>query len=306
MWRRIFTFNIDHALEVAYASSLSLQTPQVFHFKDAYAEIRRQDEVPLIHLHGIVRSPDRGFVFSTSEYVRQMQEINPWMVVLTQFLPVDPFMIVGTSLDEVDLEYYLAHRTAVTARQDRGPSILVEPFPDTVTKRDCEKYNLFLVEGTAEAFLDYLDEKIPNRPTPLELVPPSSQDLFPIGTSRSIIMSFSADFDLVPTEAPLNKSVSKFFYGHPPRWQDLSGELDISRFVTGDITREIEVRFADFRRSDRILLVLDETGSGKTTVLRRIGYDFASQGVKVFLCSALSQVIRAQQQRQSILSTTRY
>lgn len=123
LWNRVFTFNIDDALETAYETSSSFQKPLLFHFNDDYVENRDCSKLPIIHLHGTVRQPDKGFVFSRSEYVRQIKSINPWMVVLTQFLPVEPFIIAGTSLDEIDLEFYLSHRSQQTTRKDRGTII---------------------------------------------------------------------------------------------------------------------------------------------------------------------------------------
>jgi hypothetical protein len=122
VWRRIFTFNVDDALEAAYGSPDKLQRYSVSHFEEIYTESRDLTEVLVVHLHGWVGTPDKPFVFATSEYVRQIKAINPWMVVLTQFLSTEPFIIIGASLDEVDLEYYLAHRSPATSRSDCSPS----------------------------------------------------------------------------------------------------------------------------------------------------------------------------------------
>ncbi len=48
LWRRIFTFNIDDALEAAYKLDQSYQTAQVFHFEDNYTEIPETSEVPIV------------------------------------------------------------------------------------------------------------------------------------------------------------------------------------------------------------------------------------------------------------------
>lgn len=290
IWRRIFTFNIDDALEVAYQSSDSPQDILSFHFSDDYVEIRERSTVPIIHLHGWVRLADRGFVFSASEYVRQIRVINPWMVVLSQFLPIEPFIIAGTSLDEVDLEYYLSHRSQGTARNDRGPSIMIEPFPDAVTRKDCEKFDMLLFEGTAEKFLDYLEEKIPDRVTPLELVPPQCRDLFPSGSPPRTVISFAADFELIPPDTIPNNTPSRFLYGHSPTWEDLAGNLDISRGLTGRFLKEIEDSFDDDTLAPAVFLLLEDTGAGKTTVVRRIGYELATRGRVVLFCSALSRI----------------
>jgi SIR2-like domain len=291
LWRRIFTFNIDDALEAAYAADQTYQTPQIFHFDDTYTELPEASDVPIVHLHGWVGSPSRGYVFALSEYVRQIRAINPWMVVLTQFMRVEPFVIAGTSLDEVDLEYYLAHRSPTTARTDRGPSILVEPNPDSVTQKDCEKYGLLLFKGTANDFWDYLDLQVPNRPTPIEHVPKNIQLLFPAGTPKRAIVAFSADFELVPEQAPINETASRFLFGHPPAWDDLAGNQDISRNLTAPLVAEIEQAIKKRDIKDRVILFVEDTGAGKTTVLRRLAFELAQKkAVKVLMCSSLSQI----------------
>ena len=81
LWRRIFTFNIDDALEKAYEAHDSLQTSTTFNFGDDYSEVTSLAEVPIIHLHGCVQHADKGFVFSRDEYVRQTTAINPWGIM---------------------------------------------------------------------------------------------------------------------------------------------------------------------------------------------------------------------------------
>jgi len=213
------------------------------------------------------------------------------MVVLTQFMRVEPFIIAGTSLDEVDLEYYLAHRTAVTSRNDRGPSILIEPYPDHVTERDCEKYGLLLFKGTAEEFLDYINTSVPDRPTPLELVSPQTQNLFPAGVSKRSIISFSSDFELVPETATRNLKASNFMFGLPPTWSDLAGNLDVSRQMTANLVADVEARLTDPTIQNRVIFLTDVTGAGKTTLLRRVAFEIAGKrSAKVLLCSSLSRV----------------
>ncbi len=290
IWRRIFTFNIDDALERAYGAPDLVQTLTVFHFNDDYYEGRLLSEVPTIHLHGWIGRPDQGFVFSRDEYVRQIKSINPWMVLLTQFLPVEPFMIMGTSLDEVDLDFYLAHRTEVTAREDRGPSIFIEPNPDAVTENDCKRYNLLLFKGTTEEFLDYLAERVPERPTPMELVPQETLRLLPAGISKTAALSFSADFELVPGIVPAGKAATRFMYGHVPSWQDLASELDIGRSVTTKIVNAVDALLKNPDSDQKIVLLADKTGAGKTTIIRRCAFEFAKRGMRTLSCSALSQI----------------
>ena len=49
----------------------------------SHEDDRTLEELPLIHLHGDVNRPIRGYVFSRDEYIRQITMINPWMTVLS-------------------------------------------------------------------------------------------------------------------------------------------------------------------------------------------------------------------------------
>jgi len=90
-----------------------------------------------------------------------MKSQNPWMVVLTQLLATEPFMIIGSSLDEVDIDYYLSERSLSSFRTDRGPSILVEPYADGVTPNDCENLGLLLYPNTSDEFVSFLEKPSP-------------------------------------------------------------------------------------------------------------------------------------------------
>ena len=294
LWHRIFTFNVDDVLENAYKEDETLQNPAVFHFDDSYSEVTSLAEVPIIHLHGSVKQPEKGFVFSYQEYVRQIKSLNPWMVVLTQFLPVEPFIIMGTSLNEVDLAFYLSYRSQITAREDRGPSILVEPNPDVATENDCRKYNLVLYKGNAEDFLSALLNKFPYRPTPIELISRATRNLLPPEVSKVESLSFASDFELVPNVAPAGdpaeNTVTRFLYGQTPDWVDLASNKDISRPVSARIVRLAEDHFKNSDDGPKIIVIEDDTGSGKSTIVRRSVFELSRQGFKSLHCSATNQI----------------
>ncbi|MDP9024806.1 MAG: hypothetical protein M3N13_05505, partial [Candidatus Eremiobacteraeota bacterium] len=200
------------------------------------------------------------------------------------------FIIAGTSLDEVDLEYYLSFRSRVTVREDRGPSILIEPSPDSVTRAYCERFGILLYHGTTEEFLDYLEAEVPDRPLPIGLVPKSIRDLFPTTFPERDVIAFSADFELVPDRVATKPSTSRFFYGHIPTWEDLAAERDVGRALTKSLIIDIDERLRSTSAAERFLILLDDVGSGKTTVLRRVAFSFSSRRIHVLICSALSRI----------------
>lgn len=289
VWRRLFTLNVDDVIENVYLKPGNKQVVKPYHFKDAFEELRALDVLPVIHLHGWVAQPHRGYVFARSEYARVMAEQNAWMTVLADIMPVEPFIVSGTTLDEIDLEYYLARRSSSSPREDRGPSFFVEPYPDNQTENECERYGLLLYEGTFRQFLDEVNALVPDRDDPFKLLTGNTIDLFSEGVPQSVAMAFAADFDRVPAHAAPGGTAVKFSYGNPPDWIDLASNWDIGRAISVRVRTMAEAMLAGNLPENAVIL-LEETGSGKSTVLKRVAYDLSTSGVNVVECSALSSL----------------
>jgi hypothetical protein len=288
IWKRVFTWNIDDVLENVYQDGKGHQRAVPKHFNDIYTDPENMEELFLIHLHGYVGQEDHGYVFSREQYLKQIMKVNPWMMVLTQFMLSEPMIIAGTSLDEVDLDFYLAQRTNESARNDRGPSILVAsdgPF----SRKLCEKHDLLLFNGRSLEFFKYLKTLLPSAPTPSELIPLATQQLLPPGISQATAMAFNSDFEIVPGSAP-KASNSRFMYGHLPTWSDLESNYDITRPIVAEMLLEAEKRITSPLHTNRLMFIGDMAGAGKTTVLKRVAFELAKRGVRTLLCSALSRI----------------
>lgn len=288
VWRRVFTWNVDDVLENVYKRDHAVQRAVSKHFIDVYVDPPSGEDLLIIHLHGFVGQPNRGYVFSREQYVNQIIKVNPWMTVLTQRMLSEPMIIAGSTLDEVDLSYYLALRTGESAREDRGPSILVmEEDPEATML--CERHGLLHFIGYAKDFFDFCKSVLPNPPTPIELIPLATRQLIPAGVSNTTAMSFSSDFELVPgVVAPVTNS--RFMYGHYPTWGDLEANRDIARPLVSDVIVDIEKRLSDPLRRARVLVLSDTSGAGKSTVLRRVAFELAKRGIRTLMCSALSRI----------------
>ena len=212
------------------------------------------------------------------------------MTVLSQFIGSEPFIVIGSSMDEVDLDFYIAHRTATSGRDDRGPSILIEPTPDSITRNECERHGLVLFEGKSIDFFNYCNDVAPNRPTPYELIPAEARRIVPDIVTRQAALAFWTDFELVPGTAKSSTEASQFIYGHTPSWTDLASELDVSRTVSGAIIGDIEKRLNDPAEDRRLVLLMGHTGTGKTTVLHRCAFELAQRGITTLRCTALSRL----------------
>ena len=264
---------MDDALENELSSS-KRQSLKPIHFSDPFVDLQTNAELPLVYLHGTVKSPEKGYVFSRDQYLRMIKGENPWMVVLSGIVRNDPLIISGSSMDEVDLEYYLSFRSKATSREDVGPSIFVDTSTDRLSESLCRDHNLIQFVGYSSDFMRYLSEKIPNPPLVEERIDAGIRDLLPSSVSHTASLQLDADFELVPNFDVSKVSSNKFYYGHPPRWRDLSANLDISRREAARAINEVN----GIAGGRRIIAMLGPTGVGKTTALKRTAYNLASRG----------------------------
>lgn len=289
-WRVAFTLNIDDALEDAYESDAArLQSVLPINYTREYETFRNPKEIPLIHLHGFVRQPTEGYVFSLQEYANLQRTLNPWVHALSGLIISEPFIIAGTALFEPDLEYFLASRPSISTVLARAPSILVEPFPDAGTRKDCEKLNLTLVEATLGDFLDWLLREFGPPPTPLALRAPAVRPRVTAATSSIVSTAFWSDFEFVcPTATDPALAVrppTAFTYGRAPTWQEIHSSLDVPLRAQLPLIDELR-RWVASSDASRVVCVSGPAGSGKSTTLKRVATDLAGYGLPIFYLRA--------------------
>lgn len=290
VWKRIFTFNVDDVIESLYERDAQ-QDLISLNFDSSFEPDTDKSELQCIHLHGHVARPGSGFVFSHNEYVRFMRGINPWMLMLSQLLATDAFIIAGTSLNEIDLEYYLSHRTDGTPRKSRGPALLIEPYPDAATEADCRRYGLVLVRATFGEFLAWVVSEMPSPPTVRDLTVPSLKGIFSEDLPPKDLLRFFSDFELVSgANVPKATVPSPYLYGGDPTWQEVAQHLDIERKENQLALDWARAWLSGARSADRLLLVSEDAATGKSTLLKRVGHDLAASGVTVFSVRTLSRI----------------
>ncbi len=285
LWRRMFTFNIDDVLEALYrGNGAAKQRLGSLNFNSAFDPTPEHECVNLVHLHGTAREPSTGYVFSHTEYARYMREQNHWMHMLSGILATEPFIIAGTSLNEIDLEFYLSQRTAHTPMKDRGPSFLVEPNPNRITRHHCERHGLVLFEGTLEGFLRVLDKGLPSRPTVSDLVLPDRSNLRLASVAPPTLLRFFSDFEFVEGKEEARSALpGPFLGGREPEWSDINQHLDVERRANTRIYEETRrLLNARGRSGPALVMVLDEAGVGKSTTAMRVAHSLAQAGVYVF------------------------
>jgi hypothetical protein len=286
-WKRIFTLNVDDALEAAYdKQSLPVQSYKTFNFVDPYEEIRDLTTVPIIHLHGWARRPKDKYVFDINEYMGSINNHNLWSRVLASLIRSEPFFVIGSSLEEPDLTYFMSDRFNVRSRVDRAPSILVEYNPDAATEVDCIDYKMSLYHGDTVSFLNKLNEMFPLRPSVDDATRDNLGDVADLQVDPKALAEFHADFERVPA-SPIGGTDggTSFAYGYQPTWLDIQNNHDISRPETGALLPKI------FKLSGKsIPIVSGGAGAGKTTILKRLAWNVAQSHATCLWVRAVGRI----------------
>lgn len=290
VWNSVFTFNIDDALENAYQSTQRpRQRIESLNYDTVFKTQPNKGFLSIIHLHGFTVEADKGYVFSTSEYGRATRGMNAWMHVLSELMASEPFIIAGTSLNEPDLEYYLASRTSTSARANRGPSFLVEPFPDKITEQVCKAHGLTLVKAKLSEFLAWISSELGPAPSVSQLTIPSLEGIFSKKPAAEDQVEFFSSFELLkPSGANPEGEVSPFYFGKTIRWSDLESSLDVPTDDEMEIGAKVQNWLNGNAVGFKIFNVNAEPGSGKTTTIRRVAYSLAKGGAVVLNLNANS------------------
>lgn len=290
VWKTVFTLNVDDALEAAYETTVRpKQQIESLNFDTLYKTPSTKSNLPVVHLHGFTREPEKGYVFSTNEYGRVTRGMNAWTHVLSELMASEPFIIAGTTLNESDLDYYLSSRTEASGRSNRGPSLFIEPYPDKITENLCSRHGLVLVPAKLSDFLTWLVASVGPAPTVSELTVPSLQGLFKNPPPAEVQVSFFTSFELVRPATPNPEGeISPFSFGRAARWSDLESSLDVPTDDEREFSAKARNAVAGHATALKLLCAISDPGTGKTTEIRRAAYNLAREGHIVFSLNSKS------------------
>jgi hypothetical protein len=102
------------------------------------------------------------------------------------------------------------------------------------------------------------------------------------------IVAFGGAFGAVPLTKRSSSYRSVYLLGAAPRWEDLFLELDAPRFVSVDVRGYAEQSLAVKDARVRVGAILGSAGSGKSTILRRVGLQLRQAGHTVYATNSES------------------
>lgn len=284
IWRVIYNYNVDDVVQQIYSDGDSKQEIKTINYKKPFWKPESLGVLPCIHLHGSVLFPEDGFVFSTSEYARVTHSYSAWGPVLADELATEPFIVIGCTLDEFDLEHHLERRGPIDVANDSSPSLFVTKHLDDVLEATARRFGLLPIEASASEFLLWLKESVDPILTVDDLLrPKNASDIYvkePPDRDKRI---FHRQFVYISdNELPEPITQENFLRGIEPSWKDIMEDHDV---VRSDLTRlydKIISILEDTSIDHALLLLTSPPGCGKSTAIMRLAYICSKNNIPTF------------------------
>jgi hypothetical protein len=287
VWKRVFTFNVDDVVENIYKLRKDRKQEIVIsNYSDTFFFTEERSNVQIIHLHGYANMPEAGYVFNVNEYMNNIKNNNTWMRVLADIVATDSFIISGISFNEPDFDYYASFRSIISPRKDLYPTLLVEPFPDSLLEQDCKEKGINLIKSKFSDFMEIVKHELPNPPSIFDMTIRSNNN-FSDSIPKNLLMRFFSEFEAIDFgDAVTNKKVSPFDYGYDPSYHDIIVHKDIQRKINTRIYSELLAKMQD--TENYLILITGLFYNGKSTSVMRCLNDLSVAGKTIYKLKSLS------------------
>ncbi len=167
-WPRIYTINIDDALEAAVRIA-SPQKLRIFGRTDRLVDLDPVfEDLNLVKLNGSADRLHEGLIFAPQEYGAGSANVPPWYRELGQNYGTHTFVFIGSKLNEPLLHHVMADsREGPRRSPQRG--YLISPHATVIETRHLESLNIVHVPGTLADFVKFLRDDIGKPPTGWDL-----------------------------------------------------------------------------------------------------------------------------------------
>lgn len=278
-WRRIYTLNIDDALE----TSIRRNAVQHLRVRLATDPLEDQDNffktIDLIKLNGSVDRISAGIIFSASDYAKATSRSLPWYEQCGSDFVRAPVLFIGTKLNEPLLKFHIERYKSITGRFP-GRSFVITPNATEFQKASLADYNIEHISGTLSDFVKWLKTEFASPLSPLDLSLKSLPHLAELLNSTNSKRYISLFDHVIPVkknftssykalDAKSDAAISNFYKGFKPSWSDIVNEVP----ALLDIFQESNARLRSEHKSNKLLPLIGPAGSGKTTLLMQLCFD---------------------------------
>ncbi|KEZ93512.1 hypothetical protein IL45_04670 [Nonlabens ulvanivorans] len=292
-WHKIYSINIDDVIQKIFLRQNKKINEVIYPFDEFKERDQSLERTSVIHLHGKLPCNPEDVIFSAKQYAKAGLTNQPLYSQFVYDYATRPTIFIGTDLNEPIFERYIEARENKDGYGESRPkSFLITPKLSPVKAALLKNsYNVHHIEAKGEEFLNWLksiQRELPTRQDILRTTFPSLLDITDFidsSVSKKSIYQFSSSFKRVPTEYRPKRERSMYLQGSNPTWNDIHLNMDIPRTITTPIYSEVmdSLKNVEENSLQKIITLSGTAGSGKSTIIKRLGLNLSRNGVTVFI-----------------------
>lgn len=282
-WPTVYTTNLDTLLEDGFDEARAKDLTDTQHSRCIRNEDitgTRKDALPIIKLYGCIndpRSEDAPLVVTKNDLLEFEDKRGTLVATLQSDLYPKPFLFLGCDLEDGNFQRIYKRIRQELERYQIYSYAVVTKFNEQ-QKRRWENIRLVPFKSSPSDFLSQLLNLVEIAEREKDAVLAERIDT----SAKLLRLSWETPgFELLSKElfaSAARKQVTYFYQGREPTWYDIVQENDAQRILLDEVMKELEAN----KGVQAFLPILGLAGSGKSTFLRRIGYDLYDSGETVF------------------------
>jgi hypothetical protein len=269
-WHKCYTLNIDD-LDAAVSRAFDLPRRIVpVSPKTMTTWAAGSEALEVVHLNGMLADIPDDITFSTSQYAERLAGEDPVYIRLAAELLSNPFVFIGTKLDEPPLWQHIQLRFSKGRRmKELSPqSYLLTPTLDRAREVSLSQFNIDWLSMTAEAFAQNVAPKLSE----------GVKEGFAFLSSGSRFGGPTKVPELTEIATDPNKR-TEFLLGSEPIWADIQSGRAIERESDHELCEALISEFDSAVK--RAFIISGTAGSGKSTTLIRAALYVSNHGLRV-------------------------
>ena len=278
-WPAIFTTNYDRLIEKGYDREIEkAQRLQVVpNSRDEY-DLTDSRVVSLFKVNGCIsrlQDPEAPLVVSKSDFRRTTESRQKTLRRLADLQRTRTWLFVGYSFrDDIIIELLDDLAKSIGESQVRWSYALL-PNIDEYDRDYLKQYRVHVIPLPAEDFFELLSRKV-NKSVDLPSSPKTARrDILDI-----VDLELNRQFEIFNPNSAVQPSAGFFYRGNLPTWRDLYLELDVRReqadFLESSARQILDRGWDPKEDATGTMVITGTAGTGKSTVLRRLGFDLTN------------------------------